>query len=65
MKYNELDMYDTDISKAYPYGNHKWSLLPNSIGINVVKCDKCLLARLWLVGHDIKNCKPLKEKQNV
>lgn len=61
MIYNELDMYDTDLNKAFPYGSHVWIRLPNSTGIMVIKCAKCKLARLWLVGHDILICRPKKE----
>jgi hypothetical protein len=55
--YNELDMYDTILQKAFPYGNHVWGLEENSKKIKVVKCIKCHIARLYLVGHDIDRCK--------
>lgn len=61
-RYKEIDMYDTELKQARPYGNHKWTLLPNSKNILVVKCCNCNIARLFLVGHDIINCMPTIER---
>lgn len=38
------------------YGTHNWGLLSNSKGIMVVKCIKCRLARLHLMGFDKEMC---------
>ena len=61
--------YDTEIGKFPMFADlikeglviskpHKLGLEPNSEGIMIVKCIKCHTARMFLMGHDIYNCKP-------
>lgn len=47
--------YDTKLN--YNYGNHKLVLLPNSEGINIVKCEKCRESRMYLQIMNMTACK--------
>lgn len=65
--------YDTEIGKFPMFADlikeglvvitnpHKLGLEPNSEGIMIVKCIKCHISRMFLMGHDIYNC---REKSN-
>jgi hypothetical protein len=46
--------YDTQLS--YGYGEHDFTLLPNSSDILIVKCKKCKLSRMYLSLMDKTSC---------
>lgn len=52
--------HDTSIKNSFLnnkiYGEHIYGLEPNSDGINIVKCIKCHIARMFLQGHDQPTC---------
>lgn len=61
--------YDTEINKfpLFPKEDsfkrqiritnpHQLGLESNSEGIMIVKCVKCHISRMFIVGHDIYNC---------
>lgn len=63
--------YDTEIGKFPMFADlikeglvitkpHKLGLEPNSEGIMIVKCVRCHISRMFLMGHDVYNCKPIK-----
>jgi len=46
--------YDTEINGTY--GEHEFILLPNELGINIVKCKNCNVSRMYLSLFDKTSC---------
>jgi len=50
--------YDANLN--FNYGNHKFTLLPNSDNTSIVKCKVCLESRMYLSLMGIETCTGLK-----
>ena len=46
-----------DNESKYGYGNHIFTLFPNSEGIPIMKCSYCKLSRMYLSLMDMTACK--------
>lgn len=47
-----------DNEKQYRYGDHKFTLLPNSDGTPIMKCSQCKVSRMYLSLMNMTACKP-------
>ena len=47
------DLQQKQVRITHP---HELGLEANSDGIMIVKCIKCHISRMFIVGHDIYNC---------
>jgi hypothetical protein len=52
--------YDNELGNIKAWAkmgfNHTFGILPNSTGINIVKCTKCNWSRMWISVFEIKRC---------
>ena len=48
--------YELSLNK---YGEHRFSLQPNEDDVLVSKCQKCKLAKAWLMLFDKTHCEAL------